>query len=87
MQPSVDTSINPSGSDETRSPSITAAETSPNETEDNSRVTCVPGHPDVGVKAINGSRAKIGEAPANATKTMSNIIEIVFKPAKDFTPT
>ena len=45
-------------------------------------VTIVPGGPEVGVSVINGA-AKTDETPANATGTMRNSIEIVFKSAND----
>jgi hypothetical protein len=41
-------------------------------------MTLVPGQADAGVKVIAILWAKTGETPANATRTMSNPIEIVL---------
>jgi hypothetical protein len=48
-------------------------------------LTVAPGQAAAGVKVIDGSNgANTGETPANATRTMSNTIEIVFKPANHY---
>jgi hypothetical protein len=48
------------------------------------KVTLSPGQAAGGSKVIAILGAKTGETPANATRTMSKPIEIVFKPANHY---